>query len=232
VTGASYNVIKNNHVHHIADKATCTSQGGSAINTHHYNYGVNDDVIGNVVHHIGGPKCSFIQGIYIGTSGNVKNNLAYQIGAVAIHLWHDATNVIIANNTVFSSNTGILVGGGDYYHIAGPNDYTHVSNNIVFDNNYGISEHGKTGTHNTYTNNLVYKNAQYNWKLQNGNTHTGDITADPQFVSYIRTGGGDYRLKSTSPAIGKGSKTYAPAADIEGVARTISGRIDIGAYQY
>lgn len=230
--GGSYGVVKNNHVHHIANKITCTSKGGSGINTDHYYYGVNNDVIGNVVHHIGTPNCGYVQGVYISTSGNVKNNLIYQIDSVAIHLWHDATNVNIANNTVFSSYTGILVGSGDYYHGSGPADYVNVSNNIVFDNINGVSEQGKTGTHNTYTNNLVYQNSGINWKLQNGLTHSADVTGNPQFVSYIRTGGGDYHLGSSSPAINKGSVTYGPLTDLDGNVRPQGGAMDIGAYEY
>jgi hypothetical protein len=228
--GGSHSAVLNCHVHHIATKATCTNHGGSAINTDHYNLGVEDDVIGNVVHDIGLPTCTFIQGIYISTSGNVKNNLVYAIGAVAIHLWHDATNVTIANNTVVGSSFGILVGAGDFYHSTGPDDYTHVSNNIVFDNKYGVGEEGSTGKHNTYENNLVFGNSSYDWRLQNGNTHTGDVAADPQFVRYDRNGG-DYHLKPTSPAVDKGSPTYAPPTDLDGAPRPRGAGFDIGAYE-
>lgn len=227
----SHNVVKNNHIHHIADKVACSNQGGSAVNTNHYYYGVKNDVIGNVVHHIGSSGCRYIQGIYISTDGNVKNNLVYQIGGAAIHLWHDATNVNIANNTTFGSGVGIVVGGGGAYHRSGLNDYTHVVNNVVFDNDYGIVESGKTGTHNTYTNNLVHQHKNYNWRLLNGLTHTSSITADPQFVNYLRAGGGDYHLKDTSPAIDKGTKTHAPSTDLDGKVRPQGAAVDIGAYE-
>lgn len=230
-TFGSYNVIKNNHVHHIADKVACDNMGGSAINTTHYYYGVKDDVIGNVVHHIGYKGCKFIQGIYIGTSGKVMNNLVYQIGKNGIQMWHDAHNVIVANNTIFKSDYGITVGGGDFYHITS-NSNTHVSNNIVFDNVRGIEEVGIVGSNNTYTNNLVFRNSYRNIGLKSGKTHTGTITADPQFVNYVATGGGDYRLRSTSPAINKGKATYAPSNDIVGTLRPQHAADDIGAYEY
>ncbi|WP_334188719.1 choice-of-anchor Q domain-containing protein [Noviherbaspirillum sp.] len=231
VTFGSYNVIKNNHVHHIADKVPCDNMGGSAINTTHYNYGVKDDVIGNVVHHIGYTGCKFIQGIYIGTSGSVKNNLVYQIGKNAIQSWHDATNIIIANNTIFKSDYGIVVGGGDFYHNT-IHDNTHVSNNIVFDNVRGIEEVGTVGNKNTYTNNLLFRNSYRNIGLKGGKTHTGTIVADPQLVNYQPTGGGDYRPRSTSPAVNKGRSTYAPPNDIIGTARPQFGAFDIGAYEH
>jgi hypothetical protein len=68
-------------------------------------------VIGNSVHDIGPAGCKHIQGIYISTSGTVTHNLVYRIAAAGIHLWHDAHKVVIANNTVTTSDTGIIVGG-------------------------------------------------------------------------------------------------------------------------
>jgi hypothetical protein len=229
-TTGSYTGIKNNHIHHVAEKAACTSQGGSAINTDYWNYGVNTEVIGNFVNHNGYPGCRFIQAIYISTSANVKNNLVFQNGGAGIHLWHDANHVNVINNTVFGNGVGIVVGGGDYYHTSGPADYVNVYNNIVMDNTYGIIENGATGTHNSYIDNLVYRNTTQ-WALLTSQ-HSGDINADPQFVNYIKTGGGNYRLKSTSPAVDRGTSSYAPADDFDGVKRPQGGTVDIGAYEF
>ncbi|MDT1842670.1 hypothetical protein FPK52_24215, partial [Acinetobacter baumannii] len=88
-------------------------------------------------------------------SGTIKNNIVYRIGSAAIHLWHDASNVQIVNNTVTSSAFGIIVGGGDYYFSKAGANNIHVHNNIVYDNTYGISEQGSTGKDNSYRNNLV-----------------------------------------------------------------------------
>ena len=78
----------------------------------------------------------------------LRNNIVYRVAEAGIHLWHDANNVVIVNNTVAGSNTGIVVGGGDYYYTRGPNDHTYVFNNIVFDNKMGIFEQGATGKPN------------------------------------------------------------------------------------
>ncbi len=225
--------VQYNHVHHIATSATCNSAGGSAIGTDHYYLGVNNDVIGNVVHHIGTPSCAYIQGIYISTSGNVKNNLAYNIGAGALHLWHDATSVNVVNNTVASSGFGIIIGGGDFYHSSNNMaDNCNVINNISFDNKYGVSEQGKTGPNNKYINNLVYKNSVMDWDLDSGKSHSGSIAADPQFVTYDRIGSGlDFHLRSNSPALNSGSSQLAPARDINEVDRSLGGVIDRGAYE-
>ena len=227
--GGSYDAIRNNHVHHIATTAGCTGAGGSAIGVDSYYHGVFSDVINNVVHDIGPAGCRYIQGIYMSTSGSVQSNVVYRVAEAAIHLWHDATNVVIANNTVSNSDTGIIVGGGDFYYSAGPDDNTHVVNNIVYDNRYGISEQGSTGTHNTYSNNLVFQNSTYNVSLRNGLQAGATVSADPQFAGYSRSGTPDFHLRSSSPAVAKGSSSYAPQLDIEGYARTPAG---IGAYQY
>ena len=228
-TGGSYNTIRNTHVHHIASKVACTSAGGSGIGVDSYYGGVMGKIEANLVHDIGPAGCSFIQGIYISTSGSVTNNIVYRIAEAAIHLWHDANNVTITNNTVAASNTGIIVGGGDFYRTSGPNDYTHVSNNIVYDNRYGISEQGATGTHNTYSNNLVYQNTTYNWSLKNGLKSVAGLSADPRFAAYSRTGTPDFHLLGSSPAIGTGTTLRMPATDFAG---TIRSGADIGAYQH
>lgn len=230
--GGSFASVRDNHVHHIATSVPCTSAGGSAIGVDSYYHGIRSDVIGNVVHDIGPPGCRFVQGIYVSTSGIVQNNVVHRVSGAAIHLWHDATNVIITNNTVSASESGIIVGGGDFYHTSGPNDHTVVSNNIVYNNKYGISEQGRTGEHNTYRNNLLFRNTAYDWRLRNGLTPTATVNADPKFVNDTRAGVPDFHLSPNSPAIGGGTASDAPSLDIEGKPRTPATGYDIGAYQH
>ncbi len=230
--GGSYVVIRHNHVHHIAQQVRCTGAGGSGIGVDSYFRGVKSDVIGNRVHDIGPAGCRFIQGIYISTSGRVMNNVVYRVAEGAIHLWHDANNVIITNNTVTSSNTGIIIGGGNYYHSRGPNDHTAVYSNIVYDNKMGISEQGATGRNNTYRNNLVYQNAVYNWKLRNGLTHSGTVASAPMFAGQSRSATPELKLSGASPAIGTATSMLAADTDFDGRARNASTGYDIGAYQH
>jgi len=230
-TGGSYNVIEGNRVHHMATTIPCNSAGGSAIGVDSYYKGVKGDVIGNVVHDIGPAGCTYVQGIYHSTSGTIKNNVVYRVGSAAIHLWHDATDLQIVNNTVSSSVFGIIVGGGDFYFTKAGANNVHVHNNIVYDNKYGISEQGTTGKGNTYKNNLVTRNTTYNFQLRNGLTHTGTISSEPLFAGYSRTAATpNYKLTTSSPAIGRGLATYAPKTDIDGKARGTA--IDLGAYQH
>jgi hypothetical protein len=230
--GGSYDVIRGNWVHHIARATTCNSGGGSAIGVDSYYHGVKSDVIGNLVHDIGPAGCRYVQGIYISTSGTVKNNVAYRVAEAAIHLWHDAKDVIITNNTVTTSHTGIVVGGGDFYFTSGGATNVQVYSNIVYDNAMGISEQGRTGTSNSYRNNLVYQNSTYNWRLLNGLQHSGTVTSNPLFVGYARTGTPNLRLTTSSPAIGRGSPTNALSYDFLERPRTTSTGFDIGAYQH
>lgn len=230
--GGSYGAIRNNWVHHIAQNVGCTSAGGAAIGIDAYYHGVQNDVVGNMVHDIGLPGCRFIQGIYVSTSGSVKNNVVYRVGEAAIHLWHDAHDVLIANNTVTTSHTGIIVGSGDTYYWTGGATNVIVTSNIVYDNAAGISEQGVTKATNRYANNLVYQNSSYNYSLKNGLQPTGSVSALPQFAAYSRTGTPDLHILASSPAVGKGTATNAPPTDFDGKPRNASTGYDIGAYQH
>lgn len=203
-SGGSYNRIAGNRVRHIAVDVPCTSAGGSAIGVDSYYRRKHTDVIGNVVHDIGPPGCRWVQGIYVNTPATVRDNIVYRVAEAGIHMWHDAHDVVVVNNTVVACNTGILVGGGDFYYTEGPNDRTRVLNNIVFDNRYGISEQGATGKHNSYRHNLVFGNTKADWRLAPGMTHSGTVAAPPGFVGYSRSETPDLRLTATSPALGRG----------------------------
>ena len=226
----SYNLVQNNHVHHIAQSdSDCTSNGGSGINSNNYYHGYHNAIVGNFVHHIGPENCKFISGIYMSTSGQVQNNVVYRNGNWGIQTWHDAADINISNNTVAYNGKGILVGGGGYYHLKGPADRIIVANNIVSRNSrHGIAEMGKVGDNNTYVQNLSYGNG-IDWMLKKGHVHTGDINAEPLLVDAAR---GDFRLSSGSPAIDRALSIHAPQKDVLGVLRPQAGAPDLGAYEY
>jgi hypothetical protein len=214
-TGGSYGMIQDNHIHHLARSVACTSAGGSAIGVDSYYHGVKTDIVSNVVNDIGPAGCTYVQGIYVSTSGSIKNNLVYRVGAVGIHLWHDATDVVITNNTVTSSNFGMVVGGGDFYYTSAGANNVYVANNIIYDNKYGISEQGTTGKNN------------------NGLVATGTISSNPLFKAYSKTAATpDFHLTSSSPAIGRGTATNAYPTDLDGKPRNATTGYDVGAYQH
>ncbi|WP_374673252.1 choice-of-anchor Q domain-containing protein [Ideonella sp.] len=243
-TGGSHSVIERNRVHHIANTSAyqCTSGGGSGINVDSYYKGVNGEVRSNVVHDIGKSDCTYVQGIYFSTTGAVRNNVVHRIGEAAIHLWHDAHDIEIVNNTLTSSKYGIIVGGGNYYYWSkdlGGANFVDVHNNLIYDNTYGVSEQGDTGTSNTYYNNLVMQNPGYSWSLRAGMRHYNTVACvppapcDPKFVAYSRSAPlPDVHLRPDSPAIGRGIGTYAPPVDADGKPRNASTGYDIGAYQH
>ncbi len=216
VTGSNDSIIGNN-VHDIP--ATGCKAGAGILNGN-FKDGHDVDIIGNVVHDIGdyGKPCALVHGIYSSNrGGHIVNNIAFRNQGWGIHTWHAAMQITISNNTVFNNAYGgIIVGAGDGNWT---NDGTLVSNNIVYRNGLGpgakgngIEEYGRTGTHNRYLNNLVFQNGPADWRLQNGNTHSGTITADPLFENYTGDASGDYRLKPNSPARNRAVKPAVPYA--------------------
>ncbi len=228
----SYNRIIGNHVHHVAT-THCANADGAGIGVDSFFQGMHSEVSGNSVHDVGPRGCRFVHGIYMNTPGSIRNNIVYRVAAVGVLLWHDAREVVIANNTVTAAQVGILVGGGDFYQTKGPNDRTQVVNNIVYDNRQGIVELGATGPNNSYRNNLVFQNPGGDWRLAKGMQHSGTVAAEPGFIEYSRDGTPDFRLANNSPAIGRGIPSgSADEPDFYGKVRDRTVPFDIGAAQH
>jgi hypothetical protein len=237
---ASNTLVSNNHIHNLTISGGCNGSGGAGVVNANYS-GSNGDIIGNVVHDIGVPgACNGVQGIYSSNlGGKILNNIVYRASAYGIHLWHAATGVVIANNTVFANGSsgmggGIVTGSGDSPGGMQLKD-TKVINNIVYNNprasimQYCYSGVACIGSGNVTANNLVYGNGS-GVSLKTG-TATGTITLNPLFVNYQANGTGNYRLQSNSPAVNKGTATSAPTYDMDNVARPKGGALDIGAYE-
>jgi len=182
-SGGSHTHFHGNKVHHIATTVPCTSAGGAAIGVDSYYQGVKGKVTGNVVHDIGQAGCRFVQGIYISTSAVVDSNVVVRVAAAGIHLWHDANDVVITNNTVSRSTHGIIVGGGDFYWRTMGADHIRVHGNVLHDNFYGVAERGKTGCNNVYRDNFVFRNT-VDWSLKRcvTNINTNTSTANGRHV--------------------------------------------------
>jgi hypothetical protein len=202
--------IMENQVHDIP-ASLCDSDGGAAIDNSNYS-GAGNDVIGNLIYNIGVSGCAVVHGIYHSNlGGHIWNNVVFRVQGWGIHLWHAATNVVVANNLTFGNGSGgILVGAGD-----APggitNDGTLVSNNIVIFNTAGIEEFGTTGK-NAYLNNLLFANTTFALQLLTGSS-ADTLQTNPQIINLQS---GDFRLSSSSPAIRTGTSTGAPPNDLNG----------------
>ena len=93
-----------NHVHDIP--GGCDSMGGSGIDDGNYR-AHDDDIIGNVVDHIGATypqMCEYVHAIYHSTArGHILNNIAYDNAGCGINLWHAATATVVDNNLSFGN---------------------------------------------------------------------------------------------------------------------------------
>ncbi|MEW7850673.1 choice-of-anchor Q domain-containing protein [Massilia aurea] len=230
--GGKENITKN-FIHDLTVTGGCDGGGGAGIDA--WGPGGGAVIDSNVVRNIGlqwvaGRTCNTVQGIYVTNQNNrISNNVISGVASVGINSWHGATASTIVNNTIFNSKMGIVIGHGDSGATAAGTSNNYVANNIVYGNGYGITEMGTVGGNNRYPNNLVF-NTGRSWLVKGA--VTGTVAAEPQFVNYQINGTGDYRLKSTSPAINKGTATSAPTVDIAGVARPRGGAADIGAYEF
>jgi parallel beta-helix repeat protein len=233
----SHNTISGNYVHDMNNDTsvlTCLQLGSGGI----FLGGDGTTVSGNVVRHIGPPgidTCITTHGFYIssGSSNVIVNNIASNNSGFGIHCW-GPSSVTVANNVSFNNGTGgMIFGNGN-----GTFDNSIISNNIVINNGvWGIRELENTGTHeigpnNQILNNMVYGNPNGDMLLIEGNTDSGRVTTDAQFINYQADGSGDYHLKSTSPAIDSGTITGAPATDFDSNTRPQGAGFDIGAYEY
>jgi hypothetical protein len=230
--GGKENITKN-FIHDLKVSGGCNGGGGAAIDA--WGPGGGAVIDSNVVRNIGaqwvaGRTCNTVQGIYVTNQKNrISNNVISGVASVGINSWHGATDSTIVNNTIFASKMGIVIGHGDSGATSAGTRNNYVANNIVYKNAYGITEMGKVGTNNRYPNNLVFDTGR-SWLVKGA--VTGTVAANPQFVSYLQNGTGNYRLKSNSPAINKGTATSAPKIDIAGVVRPRGGATDIGAYEF
>lgn len=144
-----------------------------------------------------------------------------------------AIGCLVFSNTVLSSGTGNVQGGGIFGGVA-------MSCTVV--SNYAKVTGG--GTHNTsLTNSIVAFNASgvsNNWSggslayscttPTNGLAGAGNTDADPLFANAAAK---NYRLTATSPCFNKGlyQNWMDGAVDLDGNARIAGGQVDMGAYE-
>ncbi|MEA3230574.1 MAG: choice-of-anchor Q domain-containing protein [Thermodesulfobacteriota bacterium] len=94
-----------------------------------------------------------------------------------------------------------------------------------------ISDH-KDGTHSSGV--IVRNNLSTDFSLGAGVTsdHNIELGMNELSTYFVNPSGGDYHLKSISPAIDAGSADNAPGMDIEGTVRPQGVAWDVGAYEF
>jgi hypothetical protein len=249
------NRILNNYAHDFCPN-TCASTGiitmevcpGCSMN----NVPSNNTVSGNRINNAGvnlATSCNQYHGIYPASTGDIiQDNIVSNVPGWGIHEWHQSSNSIVTNNTVFNNKQGGIIIGNDMNGSPSTNDYTTVNNNISVNNgsvgnNNGIEEFGSSctavGSHNVYQNNLAYGNSGANFALCGGKTPSGTQSGSNSatFVSYLSNGSGNYQLAAGSTAIGQGTTTCAsgtatcvPSIDFAGQPRPVPP--SIGAYEF
>jgi beta-glucanase (GH16 family)/lysophospholipase L1-like esterase len=230
ITGSN-SVVQNCYVHNVgAWIPSNNSNGGAGILADGFFNGVNFTIQRNIVRDIGPAVSNFVHGIYMSSTGDVKNNLIYNCTKNGITGWHNDRNNKYIYNTIANCQFGIAYGGGDYYtttpSFSGPTDNVVVANNIIYNCSVqGINQSGDIGSNNITTNNLIF-NCPTRYALITG-SYSNDIDADPLFNS-----SSNFHLQATSPALNAANAAYAETLDLELYGRPYSSGYDLGCYEY
>lgn len=171
----------------------------------------------------------------------IENNLLYDNHASGISLFMEdgaegSKGNVVVNNTIHQASNGRW----------GLNIQNGSTDNTVL-NNVLLTQHSFRGAIDISTDSLPGFVSDYNAIASRFTTNGGDsvlslaqwqaatgqdahsFTATPAQL-FENWNAGDYRLRSDSPAINKGTATEAPAVDIVGTSRP-AGAIDVGAYE-
>jgi parallel beta-helix repeat protein len=220
--GSSHGKIYGNHVHHMNRVGIYVE----AWDKHTYDI----DVYRNIVHDIADNDGFALASEEGGVLEDVRvyNNIAYNNGLSGIVLseagnspTHPVRNITIINNT-FANNGSNVWGGG--ISIENP-DVSNlvIRNNICSQNRWFQIQNEVAVQQLTIDHNLIHGT-----KGDAENDGADAREGDPLFVN---AGGGNFRLRSGSPAIDAGSADNAPFDDFDGVGRPQGAGYDIGAFE-
>ena len=245
-TGGSYSKIIGNRVHDMPGSSG--GYGGIVAPCCNYMAVTGIQIIGNVVDNIGPwGQVNLIHGIYVASPyAVVENNIVTRGAAACIQSYHGATHQIISNNTVANCGRyGITISADPALTT---NDYTTVDNNIIVNSGgYGIFQGYSLGSHNVFSNNILYNTPSGDISspesgtsaIQSGNITLTSTQFTALFVNYTGDITGDYHLRSGAVAIDRGTTACVagvticvPSLDFDGILRRRGMAYDIGAYEY
>jgi parallel beta-helix repeat protein len=154
----------------------------------------------------------------------ITNNIVYENGGRAIHVFL-SDNVTILNNTTYRNSFNPAIDQGEITSVESSN--VRVYNNII----YARSDRPS----NTRLGTQSEKNSQvydYNLVFDGTNFDTGQpnniFYQDPRFVNISAK---DFRLQTNSPAIDAGTSNPAAPRDFNNVVRPQGNGVDIGAFE-
>ncbi len=139
----------------------------------------------------------------------VRNNLIDHNYTRGIQLYYDADGSLIENNTIDSNEDGINLGAKLAGGVAYRSESNTIRNNLITNSKLWAVEsyYDEVRPLTTAPGNVVSGNCVFGassasvYNVLEGFTYTGNTWVDPQYNGQPT---GDYRLKATSPCIGKG----------------------------
>jgi parallel beta-helix repeat protein len=180
--------------------------------------------------------------------GRYHKNLAFGIRVFDSNTTGNAHDNVVKNTAVFANGTakgggGIVLGDSNntaYNNLIYGNFYwafmvipksslttnTHVYNNTLYNNPYGIWVQGST-TNTKVINNILYQSGVVG-DNGTGTTISTNIVGNPAFNN---AAGNDFRLQSGSVAIDSGITITSVTTDHVGTSRPKFAAYDIGAYE-
>jgi hypothetical protein len=239
--GGLYNPGGNLEVVDCTFKGNAAAFGGGVMNQGAALTMVNTQVVGNRAFVLGGGLYNEEGDAMLHNARIVGNAADYAEIAGGAATYNLNANLTLANSTVADnlSPNGRAIAGFSWDFVAA--SAIEVSNSILFN-----------GGDEIWSNNPGTVDVRYS-TVQGGWAGTGNISANPQFVSpgARSTEGewidGDYRLQGTSPAINAGSNAALPAdildldedgnvaeplpVDLDGEPRVEESQVDMGAYE-
>ena len=235
----------------IIDEATFTGNvagagGGAVFNADSSNSIINDVVFeSNSAGDNGGAFFNFESSPVL-TNVEFRSNSATITGGAFLNLGEGTETEATIANGVFEGNTAEF--GGAIYSSSSNNRGINLtfSNNVASGNGSAIYTAGDRNNTSTYTNTIVWNNAQgegieqvfndgtrtvINQSIvEGGYEGTNIIDADPLFAN---PQAGDLSLTAGSPAINVGTlEAVFQQTDIAGFDRVVGEAIDLGAYEY
>src|SRR5437762_1844188 len=181
-TNGNYSRIIGNRVHDMPGTALTGAIVGACCD-----YRITGiQIIGNVVDNIGPwGQVNQTHGIYVaGPYAVVQNNIVTRAASACIQSYHGATHQIISNNIVANCGVyGIQISADPAITT---DDYTTVANNIIVNNGQdGIHQGYSLGSHNVFSNNIVYNNPAGNISSpESGTSATESGTITPTSAQF------------------------------------------------